>query len=167
MLLFSNIFSKSQSCLLLSWFLRSLHCWLKWQTCYLFSECKPNTCALIPPVSLHRVLLRDSWGRQPITCCAPFMPCPDAPSESKFPCLQLPSLTEWLSPWEESLWGICSSQQAGKALWREAGCWSLPFFSHRCEYPSPAFLPKPSVIWPGVGAFAVQEHYSEICHSSC
>lgn len=29
------------------------------------------------------------------------------------------------------------------------------------------FLSKPSIIWPGEGAFAEQERYAEICQSLC
>lgn len=106
-----------------------------------------QTCAPSPSISQHRMLLETAEAGSPSMWCTLFMPCPDAPSERKFLLLQLTSITEWLSPWKESkssLSEICSSQQADKALWGGAQCWSLPLFSYRCEYiPRLPFLSPP------------------------
>lgn len=56
--------------LLLSWFLRSLYCWLKW-TFYLASEWKPNMCSESFNIPAQNVT-RDSWGRQSINVVHPF-----------------------------------------------------------------------------------------------
>lgn len=160
----------SSTSLLLSWLLRSLRCWLKQWSVYLFPEWKSNTCALIPPLSLQRMLLGDSWGSQPTHLRTPFIPCPDAPHESKFPCLKFTSLTGG-SACGKSLIKDPPLQESAvpKRQWKhcEERLGAGGFLSSQMWLSTQALLSKPSIIWPEVGAFAVQEHYSEICHSSC
>lgn len=129
----------SSTSLLLSWLLRSLRCWLKQWSVYLFPEWKSNTCALIPPLSLQRMLLGDSWGSQPTHLRTPFIPCPDAPHESKFPCLKFTSLTGGSACGKSLIkdpppFRNLQSPKGSENIARRG--WVLEaFFPHRCDYP--------------------------------
>lgn len=152
---------------LVPWFLVSLYCWLK-QTFYLFSEGKPSMCS-DSPTSLPPPCSDRAEAGSPPTWCTLLCPVQMLPRKGSFFFYSSPS---W---WSDSVCGksLNGHVQGSAALQRPAkhrderrGARAFLSSLTAVKY-TQAFPSKPSIIWPGVGAFAVQERYAEICQSLC
>lgn len=102
--------------------------------------------------------------------CEPLLyPVQMLPMKGSFPCLQFTSLTGGSACGKSLKDSPVQESAVPQKQWKH--CEERPgaggFLSSQMWLSIQALLSKPSIIWPEVGAFAVQEHYSEICHSSC